>query len=104
MKLLRIMKSPKEGYKLVATFLIGDREKEVHFGADKYMDYILYYKKEGKEVADMRRDAYIARHKVNESLLWKNEPMSRASLSRWILWEKPTLVEAVDSYRKRFSL
>ena len=41
--------------------------KKISFGAKNYMDYTLYYKKYGKEIADKKKAAYIARHsKSNE--------------------------------------
>lgn len=64
------------------------------------MDYTMYYERDGKDIARAKRRAYIKRHRVNES--WKN-PRMPGTLSRYILWEFPTLTKAVRMYRKRFS-
>jgi hypothetical protein len=50
---------------------------------------------------DTLKEAYIARHKVNEDF---NDYMSAGSLSRYILWEKKSLRDAISDYKKRFSL
>ena len=48
-----------------------------------------------------RKKNYIARHKVNEN--WK-VPDTPGSLSRWILWNKPSFKESVKDYKKKFKL
>jgi hypothetical protein len=48
---------------------------------------------------DTLKDNYIARHKVNEDF---NDYMSAGSLSRYILWEKKTLRDAINDYKRRF--
>lgn len=50
---------------------------------------------------DTLKDAYIARHKVNEDF---NDFMSAGSLSRYILWEKKSLRDAISDYKRRFRL
>ena len=68
--------------------------KRFIFGALGYMDYIQYYQKYGKEVADKKKKAYIARHKVNEK--WNNKNTS-GYYARWVLWNKPTIQESLRS-------
>jgi hypothetical protein len=46
-----------------------------------------------------KKDAYIARHKVNEN--W-NEPTSAGALARFILWNKKTLNESISDFKRRF--
>lgn len=62
-------------------------------------------KKYGSTYIDHKNDelkkSYIARHKVNEDF---NNYMSSGSLSRYILWEKKTLRDAINDYKKRFKL
>jgi len=98
-KLVSITQSDKPTKKMKATFKIGDKEKVVHFGASGYNDYTIYYKKDGKEKADKMRASYIARHSKNEN--W-NDPLTPASLSRYVLWEAPTVSGGISSYKKRF--
>ena len=77
------------------------RTKTVKFGAKGYNDYTIYYKEDGKKKADEMKDAYIARHKVNEN--WDN-PYLPGTLSRYILWEHKTIKESLVAYIKRFHL
>lgn len=82
----------------------GKKKKHVDFGASKYKDYTIYYEEEGKEEADKHREAYIARHKPRENRAWNEDPYSKAALSRWILWEEPTIDVAFNEYKNRFGL
>lgn len=50
---------------------------------------------------DTLKEAYIARHKVNEDFA---DYMSAGSLSRYILWEKKSLRDAISDYKRRFRL
>ena len=58
--------------------------KRVHFGARGYDDYTTHKDPE-------RRLLYILRH-LHEDY---SNPMSPAWLSRYLLWEKPTLLGAI---------
>lgn len=95
MPLVRLEPSPRK--KWIAVFSDGSR---VHFGGRGCMDYTLYYARDGKDFANKKRRAYIKRHRVNES--WK-DPKKPGTLSRYILWEHPTIKKAVEMYKKRFS-
>jgi hypothetical protein len=33
-----------------------------------------------------------------------NKPDTRGALARWVLWNKPTLKESIDDFKKRFNL
>jgi len=68
------------------------------FGAKGYKDYI-QYSKEDPELAEKKKSAYIARHQVNED--W-TDPLKAGTLSRYILWNKPTLRASIADFRKRF--
>jgi len=60
--------------------------KTISFGAAGYSDYTL-----NKD--DKRRDLYIQRHSKED---WTRQNVASAAwLSRWILWEKKTLQEAM---------
>lgn len=95
-RLLKIVKSDVEGKKYMAIFVnkATKREKTIHFGASGYSDYTIHKDEE-------RKQRYIARHKANEN--W-NDPMTSGSLSRYILWNKPTLNESIKDYKTRFNL
>ena len=75
--------------------------KTIHFGAKNYNDYITYNHEHGKKIADDKRDAYIARHQVNED--WY-DPDTAGFWSRWLLWEKPTLRQAGNNLRDLFDI
>jgi len=72
----------------------GRKEKIVSFGAKGMSDYT-------KHKDDVRKALYLNRHKANES--W-DKPMTPGALSRWILWNKKTLKESVEDFKKRFNL
>ena len=46
-----------------------------------------------------RKQRYLDRHRAREN--W-NDFMSAGSLSRWILWNRPTLRASISYYKKRF--
>jgi hypothetical protein len=97
-KLVSIQKSNKAGKKMVATFEVDGKEKQVHFGSSANNDFTIYSKTD-KIKAEKMRNAYIARHRVNED--WNN-PMSAGALSRFVLWEEPTVSGGIRAYKKRF--
>lgn len=99
MKLVSITKSTIATKKYTATFNIDNKLKKVHFGASGYMDFIQY--QHDPVLANTKKNAYLKRHIKNES--WTN-PTTPGALSRWILWNKPTLRESVNDFIKRFHL
>lgn len=67
----------------------------IHFGSKDGETYIDHHN-------DVKRMNYIKRHSMlNED--WTN-PYSAGTLSRFILWEKPNLRYAINSYKKRFNI
>lgn len=91
MKLLSVKKSTRKGKKLMAEFDDGTTSHFGFLGSSTYIDH--------KD--DKKKDAYIARHKVNEN--W-NDPKSAGALSRYILWNKTTQSASISDFKKRFSL
>lgn len=90
-------KSDREGKKMKAIFYLhtgGPKIKTVHFGQEGASDFT-------KNKDEDRKKAYLDRHRKNEN--W-DDPMTAGALSRWILWNKPTLQASIDDYRKRFNL
>ena len=95
MKLLSVTPSTKADKKLMAKFETDTgRTKTVHFGAKGMDDYTKTHDKE-------QRTRYLARHAKNEN--W-NDPTTPGALSRWILWNKPTLSSSIADYKSRFQL
>lgn len=74
--------------------------RTIKFGASGYGDYINYYKNNPK-IAKIKKAAYIARHSVRESFSSVN---SKSTWARYILWNKPTLVESKKSMERRFRI
>ena len=97
MKLVSIKPSTNSDKKLMATFSNG---RTIHFGAKGLKDFTIYSKGD-KDVAKQKKDAYIARHKVNEN--W-NDPTTAGALSRWVLWNLPTKEASIADFKKRFNL
>ena len=100
---LEKLKDDKKKYMVVLKHNVKgvDKEKTIKFGASGYSDYPTYYLKEGKEVADKKKKAYIARHKVNEDF-------SKAGIDTagwWalnILWSEPTINESLAKIKKEY--
>ena len=70
-----------------------DGKKKISFGASGYSDFT-------KHQDSLRRDSYIKRHSKED---WsKSNIASPAWMSRYILWEKPTLKGAVDNANKKY--
>ena len=71
------------------------RTKRTYFGAAGMKDYTRYSAAEREE----RRRRYLARHRTTEN--W-DDPTSAGALSRWILWEKPSVAAGLRAYKRRF--
>ncbi len=91
--LVKIIKSPKKDKKYRAVFIKNGREKIVDFGASGYSDFI-------QHKDPLRKQRYINRHKSREN--WE-DPTTAGSLSRYILWNKPSFRQSVNDYKKRFN-
>lgn len=110
-ELIDIRKSRKAQHKYDAIFeIVIDGKKKKHvvsFGATGFVDYTLLPSKTEEEQAYARkkRKLYIGRHIKRESELWENDPMSKASLSRWILWgDSQNIDDNIKAYKERFKL
>ena len=107
MKLVKIISSGRKNKKYVAIFKLDDgSEKKVHFGAKGMRDYTRisdrkssFYIKDKVE-REKVRTAYIARHKKEN---WSS-PDTAGTLSRYILWELPSLAASIKAFKKRFSV
>jgi len=79
-------------HKYVAVF--DNPYQEVPFGALGYDDFTL--------TNDLKQKrAYLNRHRKREN--W-NDPRTPGALSRWILWNKPTLKASIEDYIRRFNM
>jgi len=94
MRLINIKPSDKPNKKYMALFEDKHEFRIVYFGASGYTDYTTNHDDEKKRL-------YLLRHRKNEN--WNN-PMTSGALSRWILWNKPTLNESISDFKRRFNL
>ena len=72
----------------------GKKIKTINFGSKGSDDYTITGDK-------AQRTRYLNRHRKREN--W-NDPMTAGALSRWILWNKPTLKGSIKDFKKRFKL
>ena len=90
-----IKKSTNRQKKYMAIFYKDKKKiKTTHFGAAGMSDYT-------KHKNETRKKRYMCRHRKREN--WNNY-MSAGSLSRYILWNKPTLKASIADYKKKFNL
>tara|TARA_B100002019_G_C21222696_1_gene575637 strand:- start:964 stop:1251 length:288 start_codon:yes stop_codon:yes gene_type:complete len=88
-------KSTNPNKKYMAIFYDDTKKvKTTHFGAAGMSDYTKHRDK-------ARKQRYLNRHQANEN--W-SDYKSAGSLSRYILWNKPTLKESKEDYKRRFRL
>lgn len=95
--LVSIEESSIHDKKFVAVFRDNStgRQKTVHFGASGYEDYTTHRD-------DRRKQLYLERHGRGREN-W-NDPTTPGALSRWILWNKPTLKASIADFKRRFGL
>ena len=78
----------------------GKKIKTTHFGQRGASDYTKHGEKE-------RMERYLERHgggfETSTKENWK-DPTTAGALSRWILWNKPSLKASFDDYKSRFGL
>ena len=74
--------------------MIKKKIKTTHFGATGYEDYTTHGDLE-------RKQRYLERHKNSEN--WADYK-SAGSLSRYILWNKPSFTASYNDYVNKFKL
>jgi hypothetical protein len=85
--------NPKKKYMAVFTDN-GKKVKTTHFGARGMSDFT-------KNKDPERKKAYDSRHRAREN--W-NDKFSAGALSKWVLWNKPSLRASIADYKRRFNL
>lgn len=81
-------------HKWIGVFTDKDTERRIPFGAAAYEDYTQHHN-------PLRKENYLTRHRARED--W-SDPMTAGALSRWILWEYPSLTQSVREFKRKFSL
>ena len=95
LRLKTIRRSHKKEKKWDAVFEKDGHEKVVPFGQKGYSDFTKHKNK-------TRKQRYLNRHSgMGEH--W-NKPDTPGALSRWILWNKPSLKGSLRDFRKRFNI
>lgn len=95
LRLKTIRRSHRPEKKFDAVFESNGREKVVPFGQRGYSDFTKH-----KNVT--RRARYLNRHSgMGEH--W-DKPDTPGALSRWILWNKPTLRGSIRDFKRRFKV
>ena len=91
---VEIKPSTQKDKKLMAIFTDdeGKKVKTTHFGAKGMSDFTIHKNPE-------RKMKYLDRHRKREN--W-DDPMSAGALSRWVLWNLPTLKASISDYKKNF--
>ena len=93
---VQLKKATTQGKKYTAIFFDENRKKiaTTSFGAAGYEDYTTHGDEE-------RKRRYLDRHKSSEN--WADYK-SAGSLSRYILWSKPSVSASFNAYLKTFGL
>ena len=99
-KLVSVKPSKAKHKKLTATFYCPIRKKytKVHFGDRRYNDFTTYNKKYGAKVANERKKLYLQRHR-NDNY---GDVTSPGSLAKHILWNKKTVKNSINDYKRRY--
>ena len=88
--------STSQGKKMMAVFYDMNKKKlkTIHFGQATASDYTIH--------GDLQRKMnYLQRHEKREE--WADY-MTAGSLSRWILWNRPTITASIEDYMRKFKL
>ena len=92
---VNIKPSTSQGKKMMAIFYDEAKKKvkTTHFGAIGYESY--------PDHQDLQRKMnYIQRHEAREN--WK-DPMTAGTLSKFLLWNKPSLSASYKDFRSKFN-
>lgn len=81
----------------MATFEVDGRERTTHFGQAGARDFTSH----PAAVREARKRAYDSRHRPTEN--W-SDPTSAGALSKYILWNKPSVSASLADYKRRFNL
>lgn len=82
--------------KFKVTIVNNNSSKTVHFGGAGYSDYTIH-----KDYERMKR--YEIRHKTREN--WNKSGLYTSGFwSKWILWSKPSLSQAIKHTSEKFNI
>ena len=94
---VRIFKSPCKGKAYRAVFTRKDNQTAtIDFGSSAYENYTQHHDEQRKKNYLSRFRKLIDRYKEN--------PQAPTTLSTWILWSQPSILDAFNNYLKHFKL
>lgn len=103
---MKIIPSGRKNKKYVAYFMVGEKERAVHFGQKGARDFILMNNKKSthyiksKEEREKVKQAYITRHAKED----QTDPTKPATLSRFISWSTPSFGGSIRNFKKKFNV
>jgi len=104
---VEILPSTRQDKKFMAVFYEdSNKRRSVHFGAKGMRDFVLMNDKQSKfyepdsTIREDTKRRYISRHRGDNL----SDPLSAGALSRFILWNKPTLKDSIADFKRRFRL
>ena len=99
---LRLKKSSRKNKK----YVVKDGNKSVHFGDDRYRDYLLMNDKNSKfyESNSMDRERVKKNYQRRHGGDNLKNPLSAGALSYYLLWNKKTLKASIKDYEDRFKI
>ena len=101
LKTIRRSRNPDKKYDAIFQYPDG-HTKTTSFGQTGYNDFVKYNSKFGTDVAKKHKTRYIKRHRgMGETF---RNPVKPQTLSRYILWNKPSLRDSIKDFKRRFSL
>ena len=87
-------------------YVVKDEKRKVHFGDDRYRDFILmndpkskYYEPNKNERERVKKN-YQRRHKGDNL----ENPFSAGALSYYLLWNKSSLRKSIQDYQNKFNI
>lgn len=87
---------PDKKYKIIYYNHITGLNKKIYFGASGYSDYTI-----NKD--DLQKNRYILRHYRRENWNFSGR-YTPGFWSRWILWNKKTILLSIDNIEKKFNI
>ena len=101
---VQVKRSTNDEKKLMAVFTYPDgKTKTTHFGQRGASDYTKHGEKDRMELYLERHAGKAPSYTTSSREDWK-DPTTAGALSRWILWNKPSLKSSFDDYKSRFGL
>jgi hypothetical protein len=105
-RVLELAENPAPEHKMRVVLQLTDKDgkktrKTIKFGAKGYKDYTIYHA-ENPEIAELKKDAYLARHGKTSEDWTLSGVFTKGFWSRWILWNLPSTEASLSFVKKKF--